>query len=142
MSRRRKAELFPQKNLVIDMSPMIDLVFLLLIFFMTSSRLISYLQDPNVAVPIAYEAKVSKNIEGRYVINVYADGSIHTGDGRVELSLKQLEQRIARFRETTPNAKLLLRADRSVRHEKVREVIQASVRGGVSDVVFATFLTD
>jgi biopolymer transport protein ExbD len=142
MPSRRTAKLFPEGNLKMDMSPMIDLVFLLLIFFMTSSRLISYLQDPNVEVPIAYEAKVSKNVEGRYVISVYADGSIHTGDGRVELSLEEFEERITRVHEARPDTKLLLRADRNVRHKRVREVIQASVRGGVSDVVFATFLTD
>lgn len=142
MSPKRNAVLFPDQGLAIDMSPMIDLVFLLLIFFMTSSRLITNLQDPNVAIPIAYESKVSKNIEGRFTINLYADGTLHTGDGSVQLSLEEFERRISRASEARPDTKLLLRADRSVRHEKVREVIQASVRGGVSNIVFATFITE
>jgi biopolymer transport protein ExbD len=121
---------------------MIDLVFLLLIFFMTSSRLISNLQDPNVEIPIAYESKVSKNIEGRFVINVYADGSLHTGDGQAQLSLEEFEQRVSQRYAAHPETKLLLRADRRARHEDVREVVKASVRGGVSNIVFATFLTD
>lgn len=142
MSPKRNAVLFPDQGLAIDMSPMIDLVFLLLIFFMTSSRLITNLQDPNVEIPIAYESKVSKNIEGRFTINLYADGTLHTGDGSVQLSLEEFERRISQASEARPDTKLLLRSDRSVRHEKVREVIQASVRGGVSNIVFATFITE
>lgn len=142
MSSKRKSTLFPDQGLSIDMSPMIDLVFLLLIFFMTSSRLITNLQDPNVDIPIAYESKVSKNIEGRYTINLYADGSLHTGDSRQQISLEEFERRIALIYQSRPDTKLLLRADSSVPHEKVREVIQASVRGGVSNVIFATFITE
>ncbi|MEX2382047.1 MAG: biopolymer transporter ExbD [Opitutales bacterium] len=142
MSHKRNAVLFPDQGLAIDMSPMIDLVFLLLIFFMTSSRLITNLQDPNVEIPIAYESKVSKNIEGRYTINLYADGTLHTGEGRAQISLEEFEKRIALVSQSRPDTKLLLRADRAVRHESVREVIQASVRGGVSNIVFATFLTE
>lgn len=142
MPKKRSPDLFPEEGLTIDMSPMIDLVFLLLIFFMTSSRLITNLQDPNVEVPVAYESQVSKNIEGRYVVNLYADGTLHTGDGRVQLSLLEFEQRIAGVNERRPGTRLLLRADRGVRHQKVREVIQASVRGGVSDIIFATFVTE
>jgi biopolymer transport protein ExbD len=139
---KRTSELFPEQGLVIDMSPMIDLVFLLLVFFMTSSRLISYMQDPNVEVPIAYDSVVSKNIEGRYVVNLYADGSLFSGDGRERLTLEQLESRISHVKALRPEIKLLLRADRRVKHKEVREAIQASVRGGVSDVVFATFSTE
>jgi len=142
MARRHSTELFPGEGLSIDMSPMIDLVFLLLIFFMTSSRMITNLQDPNVEVPIAYESKVSKNIEGRYVVNVYADGTLHTGDGHAQISLEEFEQRVAQRYSMYPKTKLLLRADRRVPHEDVREVIQASVRGGVSNIIFATFITE
>lgn len=142
MSRNRNAQLFPEEGLAIDMSPMIDLVFLLLVFFMTSSRMITELQDPNVEIPIAYESKVSRNIEGRYTINLYADGTLHPGDGSGPISLEQFEQRITGVARSRPDTKLLLRADRSVEHESVREVIQASVRGGVSNIVFATFVTE
>lgn len=142
MAKRSASELFPDQGLTIDMSPMIDLVFLLLVFFMTSSRLISYLQDPNVEVPIAYEADVAKNIEGRFVINLYADGTLHSADGRDRVNLEEFEAQISQAYRQRPETVLLLRADRRVAHKKVREVVQASVRGGVSDIVFATYQTD
>ena len=53
MSVSSRKSLFPGRSLQVDMSPMIDLVFLLLIFFMVSSTMITYRQDPNVKIPVA-----------------------------------------------------------------------------------------
>ena len=48
-----------------DLSPMIDLVFLILIFFMIASTAIRFKTDPNVEIPTADRAKVAEMIDGR-----------------------------------------------------------------------------
>ena len=40
-------------NMKMDMSPMIDMVFLLLIFFMIASQMITVKMDPKVLPPVA-----------------------------------------------------------------------------------------
>ena len=50
---KKNEDLFPGVGMKVDLSPMIDLVFLLLIFFIVASNLITYRKDPNVVIPVA-----------------------------------------------------------------------------------------
>lgn len=120
---------------------MIDLVFLILIFFMISSNAIRYKQDKNVAIPVADKAEVPEMIEGRILINIYPDGSTYDENSK-PVSLDEIELIMSRARSTNANTRLHLRADKTVRHEMVKKVIQASSRGGVNQVIFSTYVTD
>jgi len=123
-----------------DLSPMIDLVFLLLIFFMVTSTAIRNRQDPNVSIPVADKSSVPEVVDGRILVNIYADGSAYD-ENSSPMSLEQIEIMMSRARSSNPNARLYLRADRGARHEAVKKVIDASSRGGVSQVIFSTFQT-
>ena len=120
---------------------MIDLVFLILIFFMIASTAIRFKQDKNVSIPVADKAEVPEMIEGRVIINVYPDGSTYDEESR-PVSLEEIEVLMAQARSKNPNTRLHLRADKTVRHEMVKKVIQASSRGGVNQVIFSTYVTD
>ncbi len=121
----------------VDMSPMIDLVFLLLIFFMIASTLITYKKDERVQIPIAASARVPKEIRDRVIINVYNDGSI-ADESSNPLSLDQVEVMMTQAKAKNPNARLHLRADARVPHKEVKEVVAASAKGGVNTVIFST----
>ena len=69
-----KAAAGPEEDLHMNMSPMIDLVFLLLIFFMVNSTLIIVRIDKEVKIPTADQAKVAKDAQGRIVINIRENG--------------------------------------------------------------------
>ena len=58
-----------------DMSPMIDMVFLLLIFFMIASQMITIKMDPAVLPPVADQSVRSSVYKGRFVVNIYEDGT-------------------------------------------------------------------
>src|SRR6056297_3151315 len=106
-------EHFPGQGLKADLSPMIDLVFLLLIFFMVAANIITFPKDPNIVIPVASDAEVPTLVEGRVVINVYVDGTVKDVEGTT-LSIPDLRQRISTARSTNPNARLHLRAHRAV----------------------------
>ena len=74
-AKLQRAMAADEDEMKMDMSPMIDLVFLLLIFFMVSSHMIITKIDPEVKPPTAAEAVVAKNNEGRIVVNIYEDGT-------------------------------------------------------------------
>ena len=74
MSYPPPRRLFRGSTMKVDMSPMIDLVFLLLIFFMVSSTLITYRKDPDVIIPVATAGKVPKDIQGRVILNILTTG--------------------------------------------------------------------
>lgn len=123
------------------MSPMIDLVFLILIFFMIASSAIRYRQDDQVQIPVADRAAVPELVEGRVIINVYQDGTTYDENSR-PVSIEEIELIMSRAKSENPNTRLHLRADKGTRHEMVKEVIQASSRGGVNQVIFSTYVTD
>ena len=120
---------------------MIDLVFLLLIFFMVSSTLITYRKDPNITIPIASDGKVPKQVRGRIIVNVYQDGTVKSDSGEV-LTLEQVENRMRLAKQENPSVRLHVRADQVAAHAMVKDVIDASARGGVVNVIFSTYITD
>ena len=133
--------MFRGSTLKVDMSPMIDLVFLLLIFFMVSSTLITYWKDPDVVIPIATAGKVPKDIQGRVILNVLTTGMVRDEFGEV-LGLTEVENRMRQAKAANPGVRLHLRADRMAAHEHVKKVIDASAEGGVTNVIFSTFATE
>jgi biopolymer transport protein ExbD len=58
------------EELKVDMSPMIDMVFLLLIFFIVNASIVIVKMDKKVKIPIAVNAKKQESKKGRIVITV------------------------------------------------------------------------
>ena len=130
-----------------DMSPMIDMVFLLLIFFMIASTILEIKQAQDVKPPIASNAQVGKIYKGRVVVNVYEDGAFYdmTGrqDGGKELREADITQLCADEKkindERGVKTKLHLRADQAAPILAVKKATKAAADGGVIDVIFSSF---
>jgi len=129
-------------GLKVDMSPMIDLVFLLLVFFMTSSTMITIRKDQRVTVPIASSAEVPKLVTDRIIVNILMDGTCYDESGKDRLSLDRIQSMARSAKSKHAQPKLLLRADQAVPHRLVKRVIDASRAGGVTNVIFSTYVTD
>jgi len=134
------------EELEMDMSSMIDLVFLLLIFFMVSSRLIIVQIDKRVNPPTAKNAQVAKNAMGRVVVNVLEDGTIW---GQDELPLTTTEsitdyvdQAVQMHKESNIETRLNLRADENVDTRIIKKVVQAAGEAGVVDVIFGSYVVE
>jgi biopolymer transport protein ExbD len=132
-----------QEDAAIDMAPMIDMVFLLLIFFMVAST-VSELSKKQVEIPVASNAKVPEQIADRRMLSIQADGEIFAGLEPV--SLEELEVLLAgdmqRDAETGGATRVFIRADRELPFSTVREVMKVCARTGASDLIFATFETE
>ena len=125
-----------------DMSPMIDMVFLLLIFFMVTSRLIVIRQDKSVEPSVALESKPLAEARGRIVINLLENGTILDINGNV-IDLAEVENLCRTRNEVNMKdgikTKLHIRADRRSDMLDVKKVVTAGANAGVIDVVFATY---
>jgi len=149
MASDRKKELmaaYVEDNLNMDMSPMIDLTFLLLVFFMVSSHLITVQIDRRVKPPVAKNAQVAKDASGRVVVNVLADGSIW-GLDKIELPTSEaiqdyVDQVRVRNEEQGITTRLNLRADKEVDTRIIKKVVQAAGEAGVSEVIFGSLSVD
>jgi len=132
----------------VDMSPMIDMVFLLLIFFIVNATLIIVEMDKKVQVPIARYSEKQNDKMGRIVVNVYSDE--HAGEGRfrradgkeVFVDDEDLVDFIKKEKEKWDlkgqTARLHLRADGKVHFTHVRRVIRAAAAAGINEVIFVS----
>ncbi len=127
----------------LDMSPMIDLTFLLLVFFMVASHLITIQIDRRVKPPIAKHSKVAKEAAGRVVVNILADGSVF-GVDQIELPTSEAivdyveHARIVNDGAGVVPTRLNLRADQEVDTRVIKRVVQAAGEAGVNEVIFGS----
>ncbi|MEI6563692.1 MAG: biopolymer transporter ExbD [bacterium] len=137
----------------IELVPLIDCVFLLLIFFMTSATMSKLDAPGDVKLPIATNAAKQKDPSRRGIVNVVQPG-FRTPQGETATFEKQFlvsgqlvnEEGLTKLMEQEvkrePNLRLYLRADRNVKFAVVRKAMGACAAAGISDVIFATFLQD
>jgi biopolymer transport protein ExbD len=134
------------EQMPMDMSSMIDLVFLLLIFFMVASHIITTQIDRRVEPPVAANAVVPKNGEGRVVINVLKDGSVFDVDKNElptpEAITEYVEANRIRYEESDIQTKLFLHSDKQVDTRAIKRVIKAAGEAGVSEVIFGSYVVD
>jgi len=134
------------EDLEMDMSPMIDLTFLLLIFFMVASHIITVQIDRRVNPPTAKNSQVAVDASGRVVVNILEDGTIWAQD-KIELTSTEsitayVDEARVRFEESGIQTRLNLRADENVDTRVVKRVVQAAAEAGVVEVIFGSYTVE
>ena len=127
----------PRKDAVeIDMAPMIDMVFLLLIFFMVAS-VVTELEKVEVEIPEAANAKVPDDTKGRMMLSVDKNNQVYYGTTPV--TIEQLKGFIEEELDRNPKLRILIRADERVTYETLKEIMIACGEVGATDLIYATF---
>lgn len=144
-SKLREASAASNEDCALDMSPMIDMVFLLLIFFVVNSNAVIVKQDVAVRPPIASYGKKQEEKNGRIVINVLPDGTYTSEKGQPLADETDIFDLVKKSREENDlkgyKSKLHLRGDKEAVFKHSRKAIAAAAQAGVDQVMFATFAT-
>lgn len=119
-----------------QMAPMIDCVFLLIIFFMIVAK-DKLGERVKLDLAVAEESQVAKDPSGRATLSVAADGTVLVGSTPIELG--EIGKIIREGFRLNPRLKVLLRVDREAKHREVRKVLKACADAGVTDIIFATY---
>jgi len=119
------------------MAPMIDMVFLLLVFFMCASQL-SQTQSVPLEIPTATKAVVPRERPDRFVVNIDKDGNLYGGNVPVELA--DLKAMVLEHKAANPDLKVYLRADQETTHKEVRKVMGVMGEAGIADFIFGAFI--
>ena len=134
-----------EEELKMDMSPMIDMVFLLLIFFIVVSTPMVVKMDAEVKPSVAYNAKKSEDKHGRIVVNMRTDRTIYpvdVKDGVLETA-EDITEYVKKFKKIYDNQgfdpRLHLRGDKDSVFKHSRKVIKAAAAAGVDSVIFSAF---
>ncbi|UCF15298.1 MAG: biopolymer transporter ExbD [Phycisphaerales bacterium] len=129
--RKRKHEYGSQINI----APLIDVVFLLIIFFLTVSHITQVKVEP-LPLPEAEEGhKPEEQGRGRIIINVHKDGRI-SGNVQSIDSLQQVLMEEIR-RSGKGNLSILLRGDRATSWRKISEIMQICTSNGINRISVA-----
>lgn len=134
----RKADHEPEPEFQI--APMIDILLVLLVFFMSISSTEVLQANQNVKLPVAKDAKQAKKNPGQVIINVlYSPTNNATS---IEVDEKKmspgelvglLQAKVAKV----PEMRVLVRADKEVRYEFMRTLLETVGKSNISDVTFS-----
>lgn len=122
------------------MAPMIDMVFLLLVFFMTVSTLAQAQQRVELDLPESEAAQVPEDLADRTPVSLQRDGTLFWGTRPVERD--ELVERLSSLRASEPSLRVQVRADRATPFEHIRAALQACAEAGVYDVLYSTYEAD
>ncbi len=141
----RKVTATAEEESKVDMSPMIDMVFLLLIFFIVNATAIIVQTDPEVLPPIAANSKTQEEGRGRIVVNVREDGTYTAEDFSILPDEEAIVALVKAEKQKIDNLglvpKLHLRGDQNAIFKHSRTAIRSAAEAGVTEVVFAVYQT-
>jgi biopolymer transport protein ExbD len=116
----------------LNLTPMIDIVFLLIIFFMVGTKFTELERKIGLKVPEVTDTGALTAAPERKVVNVYQDGGV-TLD-RTPVSLQELTERLAAARAQYEDLGVLVRGDAQGQFQRVAEVLNACKQAGVREL--------
>jgi biopolymer transport protein ExbD len=132
----RSPKLIATGTAKISMTPMIDVVFLLIIFFLVSSHLAQQESQIPLDLPIAESGLDELVDRDTIVVHVLPDGSWKMSGSTVPL--EELESNLrSRLLDAERPVQLRIRTDRNVPYERIEPVLGAAAKVGLGDVVFS-----
>jgi biopolymer transport protein ExbD len=126
----------PETNDSPDLTPMIDVVFLLIVFFMVVAQRLSEQYIELSGLPIAANSSVKEEPPTRTIISIDETPSgqkFYWGEQEIDIS--QVSVAVKR----NPKWKVFLRVHPKVTHSVVQDTLKEIGNGGQADVIFATF---
>lgn len=126
-SRRRRV------GASLSITPLIDVVLLLLIFFMIST---TFVVQPGIPIQLPEAASAAGQLQKEWVVAVTAQGEVYLNEVRVTLRTlaRQLQAAVGRGEVEV----LVVKADKAALHGRVVEVMDAAKLAGVKRLAIAS----
>lgn len=121
---------------MVQMIPLIDVLFVTLSFFMALFLNFNFESELNISVPQAKSGVESKISPEEIVINILKDGTVVVN--RKKVNLDQLASLLKKTSELYPSQAVVLRADQKTYHENVVRILDACAKSKIWNVSFAT----
>ena len=126
-----------EENVGFQLAPMIDMTFLLLIFFMVTTKISKEQIKEEIKLPVASNAIIPPEVSNRDVISI--DGQGRYFIGQTPADKKTLADHLKKRFENTPPLRLYIRADKDTPGRKIKEVMKMAADAGAVDVIFGSY---
>lgn len=116
----------------VNLTPMIDIVFLLIIFFMVGTKFVEMEREMAVKVPEVADSENLSPAPPKRIINVHRDGKISLDHQFV--TIEQLRSELATARRQNAGMGVIVRGDGAGAFQNVATVMNACSQAGISDM--------
>ena len=128
-----------------QMGPMIDMVFLLLVFFMVSAKPVKQESDINIGLPGTVAQEEVLEIPDEQRIQIQPNGQVVLNDQSMDspasAEMPALLSTLKRFKESADSNKtealITIDADDAANHERIVQVLNACAQAKITGVTFA-----
>jgi biopolymer transport protein ExbD len=120
----------------INVTPLVDVVLVLLLVFMVTAPMMS--RGIDVSLPVANQPQIPQ--EDRVTVSIRADGRVFVGDQPVNVAI--LEDRLRGLTSGNPDSVVYLRADEGLRYGDVIQVVDVIKRAGIGRIGFVYALPE
>ena len=131
---------FSQRNRskapALALTSMLDVIFLLLCFFVTVSVFSQWESEISIKLPNAKTAEAPERLPGEIIVNLAKDGGISVNS--VKLSREELGARLAKVAKFYPGQPVIIRADKEVRYETLVKLIDTCRASDIWNFSLAT----
>jgi biopolymer transport protein ExbD len=116
----------------LNLTAMLDIMFLLIIFFMLGTRFVDEERQIALQIPAVADRNTPSTGPERKTINVYRDGTVTLDQSPV--TLDELTRRLAAARARSASLGVLVRGDAQGEFQQVAAVLSACKRAGIADL--------
>jgi len=120
----------------INVTPLVDVVLVLLLVFMVTTPMMS--RGIDVSLPVANQPQIPQ--EDRITVSIRADGRVFVADQPVNVAV--LEDRLRGLTSGSPESVVYLRADEGLRYGDVIRVVDVIKRAGIDRIGFVYALPE
>ena len=118
------------------LTSMLDVIFLLLCFFVTASVFSQWESEISISLPAASTSETPSRLPGEVILNVARDGSVTVNAKK--LTLEDLGGRLRKVADFYPGQPVVIRADRDTAYSSLVDVIDTCRNAGVWNFSLAT----
>ena len=123
-------------ELVLELTPLIDVVFLLLVFFMLATTFLDPEREIELELPQADSATEIEQEPDELILNVLSDGRVFFRQG--ELGEDDLLDLLRGTAQRNPETAVTIRGHRAARHEMIVRVMDACGLAGLTNLAVGT----
>ena len=121
------------RRIGLDMTPLIDVVLMLVIFFMLTT---TFVLAPGIKVDLPRGSSVQRAGETDRVVVVTKEGHIFYHDERVDLA--RLQAALQQAQKAQPDLRVVIKADKNALHGRVVEIMDMAKTIGIERLAIAT----
>lgn len=120
-----------------QLAPMIDMTFLLLVFFMVTTKISKEQIKVDIKLPVAANGVIPSDLSNRDIISIDGDGQYYIGQEATtkDALTEYLKKRFA----VTPPLRIYVRADKETPARQIKELMKIAAEAGAVNVIFGSY---